>query len=33
LEYRALLGAIVAGVMGALSPNYDAIRAKLDDDA
>jgi len=33
LEYRALLGAIVAGIMGGLSPNYNAIRDKLDDDA
>lgn len=31
LEYRALLGAFVAGLMGALSPNYKAIRDELDE--
>jgi hypothetical protein len=31
LEYRAVLGALVAGLMGGLSPNYKAIRDELDE--
>lgn len=33
LEYRAILGALVAGIMGALSPNYKELRDKFDGDA
>ena len=30
LEYRAILGALVAGLMGGLSPNYQPPAHKLD---
>lgn len=33
LEYRAVLGALVAGLMGGLSPNYKSDQLELDDDA
>jgi hypothetical protein len=29
LEYRAILGALVAGLMGGLSPNYQPPRDEL----
>jgi hypothetical protein len=32
LEYRAILGALVAGLMGGLSPNYKAASDELDAD-
>lgn len=31
LDYRAILGALVAGVMGGLSPNYTSTPDELDD--
>lgn len=31
LDYRAILGALVAGVMGGLSPNYQTPTDELDE--